>query len=172
FLYSTDVTNERTMQNVMNAIVTTDYDFLVVADIARDIAVCYSQKEIGDIYFHEGTHFIEGSRNYVRKSVCPEDVERVLREILLETVLAHLDCEPSYSVFYGLPNPNGGVLKKQLRFSYIDHNRKSILMTRMDITHAVEEQEKRNQELVAAVQMAEHANAAKSEFLSRISHEL
>lgn len=172
FLYSTDVTNERTMQNVMNAIVATDYDFLVVADIARDTAVRYSQKEIGDINFYESTHFIEESRNYVQKSVCSEDVERVLREILLETVLAHLDCEPSYSVFYGLPNPNGGILKKQLRFSYIDHNRKSILITRMDITHAVEEQEKRNQELVAAVQMAEHANAAKSEFLSRISHEL
>ncbi|MEG1016954.1 MAG: ATP-binding protein, partial [Oscillospiraceae bacterium] len=37
---------------------------------------------------------------------------------------------------------------------------------------AVGEQEKKNMELVAAVKMAEQANAAKSEFLSRISHEI
>ncbi|MEG1014664.1 MAG: ATP-binding protein, partial [Clostridia bacterium] len=67
---------------------------------------------------------------------------------------------------------SGKVCKKQLRFSYINRELKSILMTRVDITAAVEEQEKKNRELVAAVQMAERANAAKSEFLSRISHEI
>ncbi|MEG2842304.1 MAG: ATP-binding protein, partial [Ruthenibacterium sp.] len=172
FLYSTDVTNERTMQNIMNAIAKTDYDFLLVADIARNTAVRYSQKEIGDTYIHETAHFIEDSRNYVRQFVCPEDQERVLDEIMLETVLKQLDAVPSYSVFYGIPNPCGGVFKKQLRFSYIDPDRQTILLTRVDITAAVEEQEKRNQELMAAVQMAERANAAKSEFLSRVSHEL
>ncbi|MEG1790284.1 MAG: ATP-binding protein [Oscillospiraceae bacterium] len=172
FLYSTDVTNERTMQNVMNAIAKTDYDFLVVADIARDTAVHYSQRDIGDTYIHETVNFIEESRNYVRRSVCSEDVDRVLDEILLKTVLKQLETAQSYSVFYSIPNPNGGVFKKQLRFSYIDRDQKSVLMTRADITDAVEQQEKKNRELTAAVQMAERANAAKSDFLSRISHEL
>ncbi|MEG1772058.1 MAG: ATP-binding protein [Clostridia bacterium] len=172
FLYSTDVTNERTMQNIMNAIAQTDYDFLLVADIARNTAVRYTQKDIGDTYIHETTHFIEESRDYVRRSVCPEDVDRVLDEILLETVLKQLETASSYSVFYSIRNPSGGVLKKQLRFSYIDRDRKSMLLTRVDITAAVEEQEKKNKELTAAVEMAERANAAKTEFLSRISHEL
>ncbi|MEG2421640.1 MAG: ATP-binding protein, partial [Oscillospiraceae bacterium] len=172
FLYSTDITNERTMQNIMSAIATTDYDFLMVGDIARDTAVRYSQKGIGETFIHENGHFIAESRAYVRNTVCPEDVDRVLEEILIDTVLKHLETNPSYSVFYGIPNPAGGVLKKQLRFSYIGQDRESLLLTRVDITAAVEEQEKRNRELMAAVQMAEHANAAKSEFLSRISHEI
>ncbi|MEG1778543.1 MAG: ATP-binding protein, partial [Oscillospiraceae bacterium] len=56
--------------------------------------------------------------------------------------------------------------------SYINRELKSFLMTRTDITAAVDEQEKRNQELVTAVEMAERANSAKSDFLSRISHEI
>ncbi|MEG1578472.1 MAG: ATP-binding protein, partial [Oscillospiraceae bacterium] len=172
FLYSADITGERTLQQVLNGIAKTDYDFLVVADLARNTSVRYTQKNIGDPCISESTHFVEESQDYVRRYVCPEDVERVLREIELETVLAQLDIHPSYNVFYTMPNPDGGTFKKQLRFSYIDRSLKSMLMTRVDITAAVEEQEKKNQALTAAVQMAEHANAAKSEFLSRISHEL
>ncbi|MEF9970658.1 MAG: ATP-binding protein, partial [Ruthenibacterium sp.] len=57
-------------------------------------------------------------------------------------------------------------------FSYIDREAKIFLMTRVDITAAMAEQEKRNRQLTEAVEMAQHANAAKSEFLSRISHEI
>ncbi|MEG0780820.1 MAG: ATP-binding protein, partial [Oscillospiraceae bacterium] len=172
FLYSADITGERTLQQVLNAIAKTDYDFLVVADVPRNTSVRYTQQNMGNTSISESNHFIEESRDYVRHYVCPEEVERVLREIDTETVLAQLDAHASYNVFYGMPGPDGGILKKQLHFSYIDRELKSILMTRVDITAAVEEQEKKNRELTAAVQMAEQANAAKSEFLSRISHEL
>ncbi|MEG1684114.1 MAG: histidine kinase dimerization/phospho-acceptor domain-containing protein, partial [Oscillospiraceae bacterium] len=172
FLYSTDITGERTLQQVLNAIAKTDYDFLVVADVPRNTSVRYTQKNMGATYINESNHFFEESQDYVRHNVCPEEVERVLREIDTETVLAQLDAHASYNVFYGMPGPDGGILKKQLHFTYIDRELKSILMTRVDITAAVEEQEKKNRELTAAVQMAEQANAAKSEFLSRISHEL
>ncbi|MEF9983021.1 MAG: PAS domain-containing protein [Oscillospiraceae bacterium] len=172
FLYSTDITNERTMQNIMNTVVTTDYDFLVVADVPQNTSVRYSQKNIGNNYLIESDHFIEDSQNYVRLYICPEDVERVLKEMEPKNVLAHLDSESFYSIFYSVPNSEGSISKKQLRFSYIDREQQCILLTRVDITAAVEEQEKKNKELMEAVTMAERANAAKSEFLSHISHEI
>ncbi|MEG1584338.1 MAG: ATP-binding protein, partial [Anaerovorax sp.] len=172
FLYSTNITNERTMQNVMNAIVKTDYDFLVVVDALRDSAVRYSEKYLGNAYAYESSAFEKETQDYVRQFICAEDVPRVIEEITLENILAQLENQVTYSIFYGILNPDGVVLKKQLRFSYINRELKSVLMTRIDITAAVEEQEKKNRELVAAVEMAERANAAKSEFLSRISHEI
>ncbi|MEG2207617.1 MAG: PAS domain-containing protein [Clostridia bacterium] len=172
FLYSTDVTGERTMQNIMSTVAKTDYDFLVVADVVRNTCIRYSQKDLGDTNLHKSNHFIEDGREYIRRSLCPQDVNRVLKEVALTRVLSQLDSMPSYSVFYSMPSPSGGILKKQLRFSYVDRDQKTILMTRVDITAAVEEQEKRNRAMVAAVEMAERANAAKSEFLSRISHEI
>ncbi|MEG2088227.1 MAG: ATP-binding protein, partial [Angelakisella sp.] len=172
FLYSTNITNERTMQNVMNAIVKTDYDFLVVVDAIRNVAIRYSEKELSNPYACESECFDKETRDYVRQYLCPEDVERVVGEIAVDNILAQLDACGIYNIFYRVPNPEGGVLHKQLRFSYINRELKNFLMTRVDITAAMEEQEKKNRELVAAVTMAERANAAKSEFLSRISHEI
>ncbi|MEG2436029.1 MAG: ATP-binding protein [Ruthenibacterium sp.] len=172
FLYSVDITNERIMKNIMNAIVDTDYDFLVVVDAAQNSAVRYSEKNLGNHYAYQSEKFEPETQNYVRRYICAEDAERVAAELMLQNILAQLETQVTYSIFYRMPNPQGGVWKKQLRFSYINRTMKSILMTRVDITAAVEEQEKRNTELVTAVTMAERANAAKSDFLSRISHEL
>ncbi|MEG2393864.1 MAG: ATP-binding protein, partial [Ruthenibacterium sp.] len=172
FLYSTNVTNERIMQSIMDAIVKTDYDFLVVVDALHNSAVRYSEKGSGNVYADESENFEEETRAYLRSYICPEDVVHATEEIALKNILAQLETQCSYSVFYRVPCPDGSVRKKQLRFCYINREQKSILMTRVDITAAVEEQEKRNQELLAAVSMAERANAAKSDFLSRISHEI
>ncbi|MEG2929204.1 MAG: ATP-binding protein [Oscillospiraceae bacterium] len=172
FLYSTNVTNERTMQDVMNAIVKIDYDFLVVVDGMRNSAVRFSEKELDNSYSYESEDFELETQEYIRRYICPEDVPRVVGEVSLKNILQKLDENGSYRVFYSVPCSEGTTCRKQLRFSYINRELKSFLMTRVDITAAVEEQEKKNQELVAAVEMAERANAAKSEFLSRISHEI
>ncbi|MEG2119425.1 MAG: ATP-binding protein, partial [Pseudoflavonifractor sp.] len=172
FLYSNNITNERIMQNVMSAIVKTDYDFLVVVDGQRDTAVRYSENDFDNHYAYESEHFEEETQGYVRRYICRDDIPRVTEELTIKNILAQLEAHGTYSIFYGVPDTSGQVLKKQLRFSYIQREVKSFLMTRVDITAAVEEQERKNQVLVAAVEMAERANAAKSEFLSRISHEI
>ncbi|MEG0519976.1 MAG: ATP-binding protein [Erysipelotrichaceae bacterium] len=172
FLYSSDVTNERMMRNVMNAIVKTDYDFLVVVDGIRNTAVRYSDKDLRNAYSLESNNFEEETKNYIRNYVCQQDAERVANEIDIENILHKLDENGIYNIYYMVPSGENKVLHKQLRFSYINREAKNFLMTRSDITAAVEEQDKKNKELVVAVEMAEKANAAKSEFLSRISHEI
>ncbi|MEG0824718.1 MAG: ATP-binding protein [Oscillospiraceae bacterium] len=172
FLYSTDITNERTMQNIMNAIVKTDYDFLVVVDALRDSAVRYSERNYSNHYAQESAHFEAETQRYACQYVRKEDVESVSTALKMATILKHLDEDGTYSVFYGMLALDGSLRNKQLRFSYIDREAKIFLMTRVDITAAMAEQEKRNRQLTEAVEMAQHANAAKSEFLSRISHEI
>ncbi|MEG1889693.1 MAG: ATP-binding protein [Lachnospiraceae bacterium] len=172
FLYSTNVTNERTMQDIMNTIVKTDYDFLVVVDGTRNTAVRYSEKNYGNDYAAESEHFQEETIEYVKQYICKKDIDHVCKEITLKNIMKQLDAQELYNIFYSVPNKNKEVCHKQLRFSYINRELKIILMTRIDITAAVDEQEKKNKELMEVVEMAEHANAAKSEFLSRISHEI
>ncbi|MEG1963884.1 MAG: ATP-binding protein [Clostridia bacterium] len=172
FVYSTNVTNEKTMQNIMNAIVKTDYDFLVVVDALHNSAVRYSEKDLGNSYAYESKNFEEETRQYFRKYICQEDLARALEEFTLKNIINNLEAKGTYNILYAVPNENGEKRQKQLRFCYINRELKSFLMTRIDITAAVTEQEKKNSQLLVAVKMAEEANSAKSEFLSRISHEI
>ncbi|MEG2138248.1 MAG: histidine kinase dimerization/phospho-acceptor domain-containing protein, partial [Oscillospiraceae bacterium] len=123
-------------------------------------------------YAQESAHFEAETQRYACQYIRKEDVDSVSAALKMATILKHLDEDGTYSVFYGMLALDGSLRNKQLRFSYIDREAKIFLMTRVDITAAMAEQEKRNRQLTEAVEMAQHANAAKSEFLSRISHEI
>jgi signal transduction histidine kinase len=58
------------------------------------------------------------------------------------------------------------------RFSYVDEAKSIILMTRSDVTESMEKELKQAEDLRKAVTAAEQANEAKSEFLSRMSHDM
>ncbi len=173
FLYSQDITNEKMMQNVMNAIVKSDYDYLVVVDGKRNSAIRYSDNNLGMDYKIHSVNFEEDTQEYVRKTVCSEDVERVLQEFRIANIIEQLDANENYNIYYSIcDRARGKTLKKQLRFGYINREYKIFLMTRTDITQAFEQQEQKNRELLDALALAERANIAKSEFMSRMSHEI
>ena len=67
---------------------------------------------------------------------------------------------------------DGSIHKKQFRFSWLDDEHRKILAARADITLSMAEEQLRNQQLSDALQAAEQANTAKSEFLSRMSHDI
>ncbi|MEG1645808.1 MAG: hypothetical protein RR374_00425, partial [Clostridia bacterium] len=92
FVYSTNVTNEKTMQNIMNAIVKTDYDFLVVVDALHNSAVRYSEKDLGNSYAYESKNFEEETRQYFRKYICEEDLARALEEFTLKNIINNFVC--------------------------------------------------------------------------------
>ena len=172
FLYSTDITNEKVMASVMDAVVRTDYDYLVVVDGIRDSASRYSENKTMNSYAEQSDHFEAETRNYIRKYICPDEADAVLEDFTLRNILTQLDTNGSYSLYYSVPAPNGQIQRKQLRFTYIDPQYKVFLMTRTDITAVYQEKEKQNKELASALKMAEQASVTKSEFLSRMSHEI
>lgn len=173
FLYSQDITNEKMMQSVMDAIVKSDYDYLVVVDGLRDSAMRYSENQLGINYMHHSDHFESDTQQYITQNVCKEDIPRVLHDFKLENILRQLDDNGTHSIFYSVKDKAAGELpKKQLRFTYIHPEHKVFLMTRTDITQVLKEQERKNKELSEALAFAERANMAKSEFMSRMSHEI
>ncbi len=65
-----------------------------------------------------------------------------------------------------------GIKRKQARAFYLDDTREDIVLVRRDITDLYEEEQRRQQTLKDAVDLANAANHAKSEFLSRMSHDM
>jgi len=61
---------------------------------------------------------------------------------------------------------------KQFRFSWLDESHTRLLATRADVTSVMEKEQEANARLKDALTAAEAANRAKSDFLSRMSHDI
>ena len=89
----------------------------------------------------------------------------------LGTLLESLRENGSYSVSY--INVSEGVTKcVQLQFSWLENPGGDVLVVCSDITGAYEQEQKQIAALQKAKSEADFANAAKSEFLSRMSHDI
>ncbi len=91
------------------------------------------------------------------------------------TSLGHLTDElagsPSYSFTYG--HTEGGIeLRKHLQYAYLDDTRSEILVIQSDVTDLYHQEQQQLRQTKEALQTAEQANHAKTEFLSRISHDI
>ena len=101
----------------------------------------------------------------------PEDQrDELTRNLSLDHVLSVLRNSREYVLFCQVME-NGVFRDKKMRFSFFDKERNILLLTRTDIME-VREEERQRQLLQDALQVAKSANQAKSDFLSRMSHDI
>ena len=115
--------------------------------------------------------------SFVSQSVlavaCPEvhDVERLARELSLETVRAELAASESYSVDVCVL-VRGAMRNKRLTYHAVEAAQDFYILIVSDVTEVVRDERRRNELLANALREAERANVAKTSFLSNMSHEI
>jgi signal transduction histidine kinase/PAS domain-containing protein len=92
--------------------------------------------------------------------------------ITLDKVTEQLKNTDVFIFPYSLEENDGTIRRKQLKFSYMDESHDEILLTRQDITASFQNEQKQMKQLQEAFDIAKHANDAKTEFVSRISHDI
>ena len=108
----------------------------------------------------------EYNRQYMEPEFCDAMTEKMS--------IAHVDPilrQHGEYILYGTMIENGEKREKKMRFSYFDREQNIWLMTRTDITE-IKEERKQKLLLQEALQSATAANRAKSDFLSRMSHDV
>jgi signal transduction histidine kinase len=108
---------------------------------------------------------------YNKKYVIPEERDTCTEAMRLDNVLRELDDKENCVVFFSVNN-NGKILAKQVEYFYIDKGSRLIALVRTDITEVQKQQMDQRRKLQAALTEAESANEAKSDFLSRMSHDI
>ncbi|MEG2021899.1 MAG: response regulator, partial [Oscillospiraceae bacterium] len=173
YIYATDIDQKKTARALVDAVVSLDYDYVALLDIATDGYTLYAQASgktrLPSFHSSSYKHEVE---DYANKFLVKEDIEQNIHDMSCENVVAQLKKQDVYTIYCRVNELDGTVCRKKIQFSYLDNLKNKIIFTRNDITAIYNEEQIKNEALKNALTAAQQANAAKSEFLSRMSHEI
>lgn len=173
FLIATDITKEKQQENILFAVTGQDYDYVMVVDVQRDYYELYAASDDKTMRSTPVTGLYSDTiREYAERYVLPEDRAVAVDGLSVSFLQKKLEKEAVYTSQERLSEEDGVVRYKQVKCTYLDERHDNLLITRIDITNIVQEEERKKQELSEALAKAEQATKAKSEFLSRMSHDL
>lgn len=159
----------REMENIINEIVDMDYERIVVVDMISKDFILYSAKD--HIYGKRCSDYI----GYITETLgkhCLENSEKVMDDFSWDNILMNLNENNEYIIMLNIIRPGGGIEVKQVKFRYLNEQRNTMIVLTVDVTFLYILEKKNEANLTMALQAAERANAAKSDFLSRMSHDI
>lgn len=170
FFYNKDDTLAYTNKLLVKTVLNRDYELTgVIFTGSRDFQIMNSGgKEVAEMA--DRRSYDEDLKNYYH--IMPrEEADRLIEQIRLDALLKALEEHPHYIVEFDIME-DGIKRRKQLRFTYTNKEMNIIFVARMDINDLVQSEREKQKRLEDALNLAEKANNAKTEFLSTVSHEI
>ncbi len=170
--YALDINERKKNEEIIKHLTSKKFDLIALIDLPRQTIEFRNKRPditFGKIQERAG---YEDWRAYIRGNFVPEEGrKRYMAGTELKTIARELSQNEEY--LFTFPLREGDRLtQRQMQYSWLDREHGVVLAVRADIT-ATYAQEQRQLALVKeALQRAEGANRAKTEFLSRISHDI
>ena len=172
--------NEKESRCIINSL-SSLYFATYYVDLEKGIFRVVTQRdEVGDILGEE-INYNEGLTAYSYHFVHPESREEYMKKLNLERLRGILDEKhPFEAVEYrrikkaseDMPQEDGWVRATVILSEYRNGKPVKALYVAQDVTEIKKKEELEHRMLVEACEAANHANASKSEFLSRMSHDI
>lgn len=172
FCYSRDVTRENELSHILEKIMSFEYDEIYIIDSinGRVSAVAKGVYAL-DNQMQDGT-YEEKLESLKERTKTEEDKAMLGKKLNLKRICRKLEKSNTYVREVPLRSKSGFIRLKQLRYMYLDNMFGTILFTVKDIDAVVKEEKAKQERLQMALQMAEAANATKTNFLASMSHEI
>lgn len=168
-----DITELVIAEQIVKVLVDIDYESITTINAKTGEAkpftrghmdeVIKEQKKIGDN--------VKGVEAYLKKYCDDLDVQRIIRETSLPFVKKMLEKNSVHMVTYSL-RQGGQTVHKRVIYTYLEDNKKYILCAMQDTTDTYKHELEQKRQLTVALTDAEQANKAKTEFFSRMSHDM
>ena len=167
-------TNEQILsRQIMSRITGEDYDYFALIDADKNrirfINVREAAKESTPHHF---ACYDDDLRDALPRLMKPEEAGACYDRICLASVRRGLRDSTVYEFSFTVTMPGGAQYRKQLKYRWLDDSRETIFLTRLDITASWRQEQDQLLKMEEALHAAEAANADKTEFLSRISHDI
>ena len=173
FVSTKDIEQEKTDHEALSCILDEEIESIILLNTANRQVHIVMEKQIWDGKT-PGTTFIanEHFTQTLLQDVIPEDCRKCAAFIKPENLIHRLETRKILRITYRMKGDGGRILRKKVRAFYLNDNKQQIVIARRDITDLYEEEQRQKQVLQQAIDEANAANAAKTEFLSRVSHDM
>lgn len=170
--YTTDVTEQRKNEEVIEHLTSKKFDYVALINLSRRTIEFRNKRErIAFANLQEKADY-EAWRGYICASFVPQAAWGDYRAATdPQKVEAELDAAGEYTVSFPLQE-KGHITRRQLQYSWLSRERRIALVVRSNITAAYEQEQKQLALVKEALRRAEEASRAKTEFVSRISHDI
>ena len=119
-----------------------------------------------------GADFYKAALELIEKRALPQDRKRLRSAILIPNLVKYLKKSDIYTTSIPLQAADGSLCYLQFNCSWLDSEKTTLLLTGIDLTQIAESQRRREEELCRTLKEVQEREAAKSRFLSRLSHEI
>ena len=168
-----DINRERILGTVMSKLATSHYDNICCFDAANGRVIYFFSPDgtLGGQTVQNGDDYERLMSGYNARFAADADRDACTAFMRIAHVVRLLDdserCATTFSVL-----ESGELRIKLVEFFYVDREYRLIGMVRTDYTDTQRKQLEQESRLRAALNAAEKANEAKSDFLSRMSHDI
>ena len=180
-LYSTDISREKLREDIFRIITNQEYDLLALLHVSDEtIEFLYLSGGIPEKY-HEilkrsakRFNFSEIRSHAAKNWVDAADRDRYMNEGCLDSVKRELDKNGHYefTICEHFQDLQGAASYRKFQHYYLDEDKNDILIIESDVTETYRRQQQELAKERALRQQATSANAAKTDFLSRMSHDI
>jgi len=170
--YAADVTETRKREEIARRVSEDEFDYVGVIYVDTRQFEFYNKKpEIAFPALHQRVLYEECLRYVCMNFTAAAERKHFLSITSLSTICAALREHGRYETSY-IRTEGETSSRRQLRYTWLDEPGGEVLVVRTDVTAAYEQEQRQLLLVQDALRQAEHANAAKSDFLARMSHDL
>ena len=174
FYFTKDINDQKILKEITARIITNSYLTAAYVDtVTEKVYRISADSDAGKISPENDTYY-EICRKYISEYVMKEEREKSLKKFSLSNINDHLSESQIYTFFYRhIDDRDSGLFRKmQINASYYDAEKRYLILSRSDVTEQYEQEQQQKETLKKSAERAKKANAAKSDFLSRMSHDI
>lgn len=172
FYSNWDVTHEKNLERIMERIIEFDYDYVECIFTRNGHFKIMAREKNSICPSRSGDDYDADIREYLTRVAVTDQLEESIRSMQIAAIVEHLDKEPLYTREVDVREQDGSVRRKMLRYAYMDRGMGTVVKSCVDIDDIIKEEKEKQEQLEVALETAERANGAKSEFLAHMSHDI
>lgn len=168
-----DITEERILMGILDNLIARNYNMVMCVERGKHESLIFRTRENEDVKIDTIGDYETEMVNYITCQVADYDRERALKIGHLRNIYEELKASDSLETYIDeISEGSDEPLKKRFLFTYLDSGKRFLFILKEDVTEVVRTADEAKRKLEVALKEAENANEVKSDFLSRMSHEM